>query len=149
MDMARTTNGRVTPWNKGKLLFQKPPLKLKEIWAVRIRDRWVLGGVDGLDRAADGTHSLRRSMPTLIYRRTKNLGPFNCYSDTQSSKAPSGIWASKLTTRSRSPSKPRCSPAKLVAAAGPDVADRAKSRHICRAQRSLQTGHWAVPGFHG
>jgi integrase len=37
MDTATTTNGRVTPWNKGKLLGQKPPLKLKEIWALRIR----------------------------------------------------------------------------------------------------------------
>ena len=26
-----------TPWNKGKLAGQKPPLKLKEIWAIRIR----------------------------------------------------------------------------------------------------------------
>ena len=26
-----------TPWNKGKLVGQKPPLKLREIWAVRIR----------------------------------------------------------------------------------------------------------------
>ena len=26
-----------TPWNKGKLIGQKPPLKLKEIWAIRIR----------------------------------------------------------------------------------------------------------------
>ncbi len=25
------------PWNKGKLLGQKPPLKLKEIWAIRVR----------------------------------------------------------------------------------------------------------------
>jgi hypothetical protein len=25
------------PWNKGKLVGQKAPLKLKEIWAVRIR----------------------------------------------------------------------------------------------------------------
>jgi integrase len=25
------------PWNKGKLVGQKPPLKLKEIWAIRIR----------------------------------------------------------------------------------------------------------------
>jgi hypothetical protein len=25
------------PWNKGKLVGQKSPLKLKEIWAVRIR----------------------------------------------------------------------------------------------------------------
>lgn len=28
---------RHTPWNKGKLVGQKPPLKLKEIWAIRIR----------------------------------------------------------------------------------------------------------------
>ena len=26
-----------TPWNKGKLIGQKLPLKLKEIWAIRIR----------------------------------------------------------------------------------------------------------------
>lgn len=25
------------PWNKGKLVGQKLPLKLKEIWAVRVR----------------------------------------------------------------------------------------------------------------
>ena len=25
------------PWNKGKVTGQKPPLKLKEIWAIRIR----------------------------------------------------------------------------------------------------------------
>jgi integrase len=27
----------IRPWNKGKLTGQKPPLKLKEIWAIRIR----------------------------------------------------------------------------------------------------------------
>jgi integrase len=26
-----------SPWNKGKLVGQKPPLRLKEIWAIRIR----------------------------------------------------------------------------------------------------------------
>jgi hypothetical protein len=25
------------PWNKGKLVGQKPPLMLREIWAIRIR----------------------------------------------------------------------------------------------------------------
>ncbi len=25
------------PWNKGKLVGQKPPLKLEEVWAIRIR----------------------------------------------------------------------------------------------------------------
>ena len=29
--------GHATSWNKGKLLGQKPPLKLQEIWAIRIR----------------------------------------------------------------------------------------------------------------
>ena len=37
MDASTKTTGRVRPWNKGKLLGQKPPLKLKEIWAIRIR----------------------------------------------------------------------------------------------------------------
>ena len=172
MDTVTTTPRRTTPWNKGKLLGQKPPLKLKEIWAIRIRlklDRrtrelalfnlaidsklrgcdlvglrahdvvqgshiaplaimqkktqrpvqfeiteqtrdavaaWIaaahlksdqflfpsrvsasphlstrqysriVGGWAesiGLDPAAYGTHSLRRTKPTLIYRRTKNL----------------------------------------------------------------------------
>ena len=27
------------PWNKGKLVGQKAPLRLKEIWAIRIRLR--------------------------------------------------------------------------------------------------------------
>jgi integrase len=30
-------NNRNAPWNKGKLIGQKSPLKLKEIWAIRIR----------------------------------------------------------------------------------------------------------------
>ena len=25
------------PWNKGKLVGQKSPLKLKDIWAIRVR----------------------------------------------------------------------------------------------------------------
>src|SRR5260221_7013410 len=34
---APKADGRVVPCNKGKLVGQKPPLKLKEIWAIRIR----------------------------------------------------------------------------------------------------------------
>ena len=37
MDTNSNTHGRAAPWNKGKLLGQKPPLKFKEIWAIRIR----------------------------------------------------------------------------------------------------------------
>jgi integrase len=157
MDTVTKTAGRATPWNKGKLLGQKPPLKLKEIWAVRIRLQlthrsrelalfnlaidsklrgcdlvglhvhdvvqgpvqfeiteqtrdavaaWIAAahlkpdqflfpsrvaesphlstrqysrivgswvGSIGLDPAAYGTHSMRRTKATLIYRRTRNL----------------------------------------------------------------------------
>lgn len=37
MDAVTKAEGRATPRNKGKLLGQKRPLKLKEIWAIRIR----------------------------------------------------------------------------------------------------------------
>ncbi|MCZ6802846.1 MAG: tyrosine-type recombinase/integrase [Proteobacteria bacterium] len=31
------TPKKTEPWNKGKIIGQKPPLKLKEIWTIRIR----------------------------------------------------------------------------------------------------------------
>ncbi len=33
--------GHLVPWNKGKLIGQKSPLKLKEIWAIPIRVQMV------------------------------------------------------------------------------------------------------------
>ncbi|MES9860365.1 MAG: hypothetical protein ABW157_12590 [Candidatus Thiodiazotropha sp. LLP2] len=36
MDNNHVVNSR-SPWNKGKLIGQKPPLKLHEIWSIRIR----------------------------------------------------------------------------------------------------------------
>ena len=36
-DSAMTVAYHPTPWNKGKLIGQKPPLKLREIWALRTR----------------------------------------------------------------------------------------------------------------
>lgn len=35
--MLHSTPARHEPWNKGKLVGQKAPFKLKEIWAIRIR----------------------------------------------------------------------------------------------------------------
>jgi len=37
MNFQTTENQKHTPWNKGKLVGQKLPLKLKEIWAIRVR----------------------------------------------------------------------------------------------------------------
>jgi len=37
MEFVQSTGVRKAPWNKGKLVGQKLPLKLKEIWAIRIR----------------------------------------------------------------------------------------------------------------
>jgi hypothetical protein len=200
MDTSTKTTGRVTPWNKGKLLGQKLPLKLKEIWAIRIRLQMnhrtrelalfnlaidsKLRGCDlvglrvhdvaqgshvaaraivmpkktqrpvqfelteqtrdavaawvaaahlkpeqflfpsrvsasphlstrqysrivgawvrsiGLDPASCGTHSMRRTKPTLIYRRTKNLRAVQLLlGHTIDWKARSGTSGSRSTTR--------------------------------------------------
>jgi len=37
MNHTQDNQGKRIPWNKGKLVGQKPPLKLKEIWTIRIR----------------------------------------------------------------------------------------------------------------
>src|SRR5512134_3224375 len=37
MEASSTTGRCQEPWNKGKLVGQRLPLKLKDIWAVRIR----------------------------------------------------------------------------------------------------------------
>ena len=39
MEQLNVSTGKCAkdPWNKGKLVGQKAPLRLKEIWAIRIR----------------------------------------------------------------------------------------------------------------
>jgi hypothetical protein len=37
MQHAHCTTTIREPWNKGKLVGQKAPFKLKEIWAIRVR----------------------------------------------------------------------------------------------------------------
>lgn len=118
--------GNLHPWNKDRLLGQKPPLKPEEIWRFGFVCNWQAGSETwpcstwrwtaslsawikgaqldsadylfrgrcldahlsrrqyarifkawvrciGLDPSRYGTHSLRRTKATLIYRRTKNI----------------------------------------------------------------------------
>jgi integrase len=67
------------PWNKGIIVGQKAPLKLREVWAIRMRLELAHRarelalfnlGVDSKLRACD---LVRRTKASLIYRRTKNL----------------------------------------------------------------------------
>jgi hypothetical protein len=37
MDQDLEGRARREPWNKGKLVGQKAPLRLKDIWAIRVR----------------------------------------------------------------------------------------------------------------
>jgi hypothetical protein len=39
MDHFIATAPHCEPWNKGKIVGQKAPLKLKDIWAIRVRLR--------------------------------------------------------------------------------------------------------------
>jgi site-specific recombinase XerC len=54
----------------------------------RIVDGWV--EEIGLDPAAYGTNSIRRTKPSLIYRRSKNLRAVQILLGTRNSKARSG-----------------------------------------------------------
>jgi integrase len=83
-------------------VHQSPHLSTRQY--ARMVDEWVRE--IGLDPAAYGTHTLRRTKASLIYRRTKNLRAVHCCSDTRTWKVPSVISASKLMTRSKWPSKP-------------------------------------------
>ena len=65
---------RHEPWNRGRLVGPKPPFKLQEIWAIRIRLEIERRTRElALYNKEYGTHSLRRTKATLVYRRTKNL----------------------------------------------------------------------------
>jgi len=59
----------------------------------------------GLDPRVYGTHSLRRTKATLIYRRTGNLRAVQLLLGHTRSKARYAISASRWTTRSRLPNK--------------------------------------------
>jgi hypothetical protein len=37
MEQLSHSESQRIPWNKGKLVGQKAPLKLKDIWAIRVR----------------------------------------------------------------------------------------------------------------
>jgi hypothetical protein len=46
MDQSEQKGRRLcVPWNKGKLVEQKSPLRLKEIWAIRIRLQLACGNL--------------------------------------------------------------------------------------------------------
>lgn len=75
--------------------------------------RWA--GAAGLDPTAYGTHSMRRTKATLIYKRTKNLRAVQLLLGLSKVEAQSGTLASKSTTRLRSRSRLKSSAAGLAA----------------------------------
>lgn len=68
-----------TPWNAGRLVGAKRAFKVKQLWAIRFHldherrlvDEWVTA--IGLRAEDYGTHSLRRTKASLIYKQTGNL----------------------------------------------------------------------------
>lgn len=103
------------PWNKGKLIGQKPPLKLKDIWAIRthlqlgkrIRDLAMfnlaidskLRGCDLVNlRVRDVTHGnqmLARAI--VIQRKTQRPVQFELTEDTRNAVA---AWITKANLKS-------------------------------------------------
>jgi len=82
-------------WNKGKLMGQKPPLKLKEVWAIRTRLQMAhkTRELAMFNLAID---SKLRSCDLLKLRVRWDIGSW---------KARSAISASNWMTRSKSPNR--------------------------------------------
>jgi hypothetical protein len=83
---AATSLKRPEPWNKGKLIGHKAELRYDDcLFPSRVHGsphigtrqyaRMVHGWVDeiGLDTTAYGTHTMRRTKASMIYKKTKNL----------------------------------------------------------------------------
>ena len=103
------------PWNKGKLIGQKPPLKLKDIWAIRfhlqfgkrIRDLAMFNlAIDSKLRGCDlvnlrvrdvahGNQMLTRAM--IIQRKTQRPVQFELTEDTRNAVA---AWIAKANLKS-------------------------------------------------
>jgi hypothetical protein len=66
--------------------------------SAKILDAWLSS--IGLDPNEYGTHTMRRTKATLIYRRTRTCVRFSYYLVTRTSRAPFDISESKSTTRS-------------------------------------------------
>ncbi len=103
--MAYTSQNEIIrePWNKGRIIGQKPPLKLNEIWAIRIhlqiagrtRDLAMFNlAIDSKLRACDlvrirvsdvyqGTKVARRAI--VMQRKTKRPAQFEITSQTHRS----------------------------------------------------------------
>jgi len=98
LEISPTSN---SPWNKGKLMGQKPPLKLQEVWSIRIRleiakkqrDLAMFNlAIDSKLRSCDlvklkvvdiahGSHILNRAM--VVQQKTKRPVQFEITPGTQ------------------------------------------------------------------
>lgn len=112
------------PWNKGKLIGQKPPLKLKDIWVIRIdlrlgkhiRDLAMfnlaidskLRGCDLVNlRVRDVTHGnqmMTRAM--VIQRKTQRPVQFELTEETRNAVA---AWIAKANLKSEQYKRPNFS----------------------------------------
>lgn len=115
--MLKTPLARNTPWNKGKLIGQKPPLKLQEVWSIRVRlevankhrDLALFNlAIDSKLRSCDlvklkvtdishGNHILKRAM--IIQQKTKRPVQFEITPQTQKSLS---FWIAKRHLSSQS-----------------------------------------------
>lgn len=111
MEIAQTRE----PWNKGRLIGQKPPLKLKDIWAIRthlqigkrIRDLAMFNlAIDSKLRGCDlvnlrvrdvahGNQMLTRAM--VIQRKTQRPVQFELTEETRNAVA---AWIAKANLKS-------------------------------------------------
>ena len=72
MDQFVITNHPREPWNKGKLVGRKTPLKIKDIWAIRVR-------LQISNRVRDLPYSISRLTASCAHAISSDLGYAMCH----------------------------------------------------------------------
>jgi integrase len=94
----------------GSVLVSEPPVEGASCFDAAVRsDRPSVGWAIGLDPAVYGTHTMRRTKATLIYKRTKNLRAVQLLLGHTKLEARFAISASKSMTPWRFRNRPKSS----------------------------------------
>jgi integrase len=121
--MSRSCRSAKVPWNRGKLVGQKPPLKIREVWATRVRlqltsrlrdlalfNLAIDSKLRGCDVVKVGIEDVLlsgsvRSRVFVVQQKTRKPVTFEI---TDQTKSAIQEWLRRLGSRQRGPLFPSC-----------------------------------------
>ena len=162
--MSKSPRSRRVAWNQGKIVGQKPPLKIKEVWAIRVRLQLAQRSRDlalfnlaidsklrGCDAVNVGVEDVLlsgtlRSRASVVQKKTGKPVTFEVTEQTRS--AIQG-WLHQLGGRQRGPLFPsRLNPKRSIRPANMHGWSTAGLRQLVLIRQRMEPIHCAGPKQH-